>query len=610
MVKYILICLLTCCCYSWSTLLHAQIKLFEPLETKKSNSVHNQPIRLELNPYAFRTLKKSADKLVDLILPFTSDENHVLQLRQAQLFDPEGIIRLRHQDYDEIIDPADLTFFTGSVVGMKKSLVALTISDDQVMGVISFKGTNWNLERDYSQQKKSVYWLYPEQPRTEKHYDCMHVDSDDKGLGLTPAAEPIEHVKKAGNQMMSSVDLYIECDHIMYQDFGNNAANVINYTTGLLNTVNAVYNMSNIDLNITQIDVWATPDPYDAASAISSGELLNKFKCHLDGNYNGRIAHLLSTVNQFGGIANRRSSCPYDKPLYAFSRIFTSYNSNLSNYSWSVNVIAHEIGHNLSSKHTHACAWYGNGTQIDDCSNVRSVTNNNDTDCDGIIDNIEEAEGSGCFDPNAPLLPTKGTIMSYCHVTSGIGIDLSQGFHPEVTTKMKSFIDNCMTPTVTVHCAIVDPSDIIVTQLGPNELELSCSRIVGIDQYAWRFTVNEACYDGFTVVSPTNTVVINNVLSDKEYEIICIVNCDSSPVWGDWSCPIYYTTDPCIEDKSLSGPFISDIKYEDAFDQIDSWEMIQDTAEVHYYFGSQAILHPGFSVEKASVFLADTTSCL
>ncbi len=610
MVKYTLICVLTLCCSLWCSMIDAQIRLFEPLDAKKSVINHDQAISLQLDLSVLQSLKKSAAQPVDILLPSSNGKNQVLQLRPAKLFDQKAIIRVRHQDHDEMIDPSDLVFYTGTVAGKKQSLVALTISDEQVMGVLSYGGVNWNIERDLTHHNKSMYRLYPEEKNSNHQYDCQHADEEASALDVMPIPDMSKLRRKSTAQMMSSVDLYVECDHIMYQDFGNNTSSVISFTTGLLNTVNAVFNMSNINLNVTQIDVWATPDPYDAAQAESSGELLNKFKCELDGDYNGRIAHLLSTVNQFGGIANRRSSCPYDKPLYAFSRIFTNYNANLSNYSWSVNVIAHEIGHNLSSKHTHACVWYGNDTQIDDCSNVRSVTNNNDTDCDGVIDNVEEAEGSDCFDPSAPILPNKGTIMSYCHVTSGIGIDLSQGFHPEVGTQMKNFVDNCLTPDVTVHCGIVDPSEIIVNQLGPNELELSCSRVAGIDHYAWRFEVNEDCYSGFTVVSPTNTVVVNNVLSLKEYEIICIVNCDTSTVWGDWSCPIYFTTDTCVEDKSLSGPYSYDIKYEDAYDQIDSWEMIQDTSEVHYYFGKQAILHPGFSVEKASVFVVDTTTCL
>ena len=590
----------------------AQVQLFKPIDLKKSSAADHNMIELELSQSVFQSLKKSKSTSIKIALPFGQDLVKNVVVREVFLFDKDAIIKIRHADHDELIDPSYLKFYTGTIEGEKSSLVALTISEDEIIGVISYQGISWNLEANPDKSKKSSYFFYPEQQNVNHQLDCLDTDFEELQPTVIETYDP-RQTKSSNSQMMSTVDLYIECDHIMYQSFNNNNGSVISYTAGLLNTVNSIYNMSNIHLNVTQIEVWATPDPYDAANAESSVELLNKFKCQLDGNYNGRIAHLLSTVNQFGGIANRRSSCPYDKPLYAFSRIFTSYDTNLSNYSWSVNVIAHEVGHNLSSKHTHACVWYGNDTQIDDCANMLSVTNNKDTDCDDVIDNVEEAEGSDCLNPNNPILPVspaKGTVMSYCHAYGGIGIDLSQGFHPEVTNKMKNFIDNCLTTDVTVHCSIVQPSEISILELGPNELQLTCSRITGVDNYAWNFVVNEDCYDRFTIVTSNNSVIVNNVLSNKEYEIICVLNCDTSTVWGDWSCPVYYTMQPCIANKSLSGPYSSEIKYEDAYNQIDSWEMIQDTSEVHYYYGNQTILHPGFSVEKESLLVIDTTTCL
>jgi hypothetical protein len=72
-------------------------------------------------------------------------------------------------------------------------------------------------------------------------------------------------------------------------------------------------------------------------------------------------------------------------------------------YSWTIGVFTHELGHNLGSPHTHACAWNGNNTAIDGCSQV---------------------EGT-CARPGLPA--GGGTIMSYCHLTS-VGINFNLGF--------------------------------------------------------------------------------------------------------------------------------------------------------------------------------------
>ena len=41
--------------------------------------------------------------------------------------------------------------------------------------------------------------------------------------------------------------------------------------------------------------------------------------------------------------------------------------ANVPTYSWTVMVFTHEMGHLMGSRHTHACVWNGNNTQIDGC---------------------------------------------------------------------------------------------------------------------------------------------------------------------------------------------------------------------------------------------------
>jgi hypothetical protein len=68
-----------------------------------------------------------------------------------------------------------------------------------------------------------------------------------------------------------------------------------------------------------------------------------------------------------------------------------------------VEVVTHELGHNLGSWHTHSCNWPG-----------------------GALDNCYTPEG-GCS--SGPPPSNGGTIMSYCHLT-GYGINFNNGFGP------------------------------------------------------------------------------------------------------------------------------------------------------------------------------------
>ncbi|MEM9928600.1 MAG: M12 family metallo-peptidase, partial [Bacteroidota bacterium] len=109
-----------------------------------------------------------------------------------------------------------------------------------------------------------------------------------------------------------------------------------------------------------------------------------------------------------GGIAVLDGLC---HPLTAARMSFSSIHPNFAAvpiYSWSTMVIAHELGHQLGSQHTHACVWNGNNTAIDGCA--------------GITEGL-------CGTPSIPA--EGGTIMSYCHLRApGINFDLGFGAQP------------------------------------------------------------------------------------------------------------------------------------------------------------------------------------
>ena len=94
-----------------------------------------------------------------------------------------------------------------------------------------------------------------------------------------------------------------------------------------------------------------------------------------------------------------------------YSGVHTGYNKAPS-YSWTVGVIAHEVGHQLGSPHTHACVWGPHGNEAIDCCGDQFQS---------------ECGASGC---DAPWPSTGGTIMSYCHL-SWIGVNFVNGFGAE-----------------------------------------------------------------------------------------------------------------------------------------------------------------------------------
>ena len=91
--------------------------------------------------------------------------------------------------------------------------------------------------------------------------------------------------------------------------------------------------------------------------------------------------------------------------------------SNLPTYSWNVEVITHELGHNFGSPHTQSCSWPG-----------------------GALDNCYATE-EGC--PPGPAPTNGGTIMSYCHLTL-TGINFANGFGIYPGNLIRSRTQECL----------------------------------------------------------------------------------------------------------------------------------------------------------------------
>ena len=161
-----------------------------------------------------------------------------------------------------------------------------------------------------------------------------------------------------------------------------------------------VYDGDEIGVYISDIFVWEVESPYDGIT--STLDLLELFGTERD-EWTGDLAHFVSYRGN-GGIAWVNTLCHFNQYYRkAVSDVYSTF-AEVPVYSWSVEVVSHEMGHNLGSPHTHACFWNGDDTPIDGCGPAAGYS-------------------EGCDGP----LPEDGTVMSYCHLT-GVGIDLALGF--------------------------------------------------------------------------------------------------------------------------------------------------------------------------------------
>ncbi len=210
------------------------------------------------------------------------------------------------------------------------------------------------------------------------------------------------------------VRVYLECDYALNQNKGG-VAGATNFITAVFNNLATLYANEQITTIISQVFVWTTQDSYPTSSSSSA---LTTFK-NTRPTFNGDLAHLAALGGQnVGGVAWVDVLCN-SSYRYAYSNIYSSY-STVPTYSWSVQVMTHEMGHNLGSPHTQSCSWSG-----------------------GALDNCYTTEG-GCAPGPAPV--NGGTIMSYCHLTSN-GINFNNGFGTQPGNLIRNRVNaaSCLT---------------------------------------------------------------------------------------------------------------------------------------------------------------------
>jgi hypothetical protein len=323
------------------------------------------------------------------------------------------------------------SYYLGQVEGMQNSVVAISFFEQDIIGLIVTDEGNFVIGKSNKFEPiKDEYIVYNDKDLLVKDItSCAATDQKAPKLN-----EPFEIPISVETYSTKCAKIYFECDFKTYQDFGSNLTSTTNYVTGLFNLVSTLYLNDSILTSISQINIWTTTDPY--AGQNSTSNMLTVFSTQMSNNgFIGDLAHLLSTRAVGGGIAWLDVFCASNYYKTAVSGSLSTSLTPLPTFSWNAEVVTHELGHNMGSPHTHACAWNGNNTRIDNC---------------GGNYNVAYQEGTcNSFPPN-PV--GGGTIMSYCHLIGGIGINFNLGFGSQPRTLIKTNVNTAPCLTTCIDC--------------------------------------------------------------------------------------------------------------------------------------------------------------
>lgn len=371
-------------------------QLDETIDKKEIKDYVRTATMLRLDKAHLQQMMDIRPQHIQLNIPTHEGQKFEVVLKQETVLTPDFIANTSTTHVERY--EAGL-YYQGHIKGNKEQRVAISVFNNMIMGLF-LMGNDTYILGHLNQNTFPIgesYVLYKEADVLHQNpFACGNEALDYMGqIGESIQQEAENDIRSDRGQ--KSVKVYFEADYQLYKDKNRSTTNVLNYVTGLFNNVKLIYENENIIVEISETFVWTSNDPYPSSSSVNA---LMAFQNRLDGNFNGDVAHLIATAGgNNGGIAYVDVLCI---PTYAvaYSNISSSYN-NFPFYSWTVNVVSHEMGHNLGSHHTQSCVWPG-----------------------GAIDNCYPTEGA-CTPGPTPI--NGGTVMSYCHLTS-IGTNLNNGF--------------------------------------------------------------------------------------------------------------------------------------------------------------------------------------
>lgn len=392
-------------------------------------------------------------------LPLGSDGAPVgLDLVRFEVFALDGRVVVQGPDGEEERPFPAHAYFRGRVIGEPDSLALLTVPEaGPVRGLVRRDGVLWELTADAS-GPDGARRLAGRRVETPEGAEAPAFECATEGLvpppealppapdatGLEPAPAPAREAAAAPELIQTAATAYtarvaVETDFELFQRFGSQAAATA-YVGDLFAYASSIYDREiGTNLLVSHLSLWtSSADPWSQTNVGCAFYEFGRYWNDHRAGVSRTLAHFVSGKSTSAGIAwigvlcrngfnvDLGGACPGLTPridnyggAYGFTGgVRGNFNPATPSPVWDIVAVAHEIGHNFNSPHTHCYNGVGGSSSpVDECWNGQAVNG-----CYGGTQRLPGPAGAG-----------SGTLMSYCHLLSPGMSNLSLTFgagHP------------------------------------------------------------------------------------------------------------------------------------------------------------------------------------
>ena len=396
---------------------------------------------LNLNPAFTQQIVEQRPDAIKLSIPLSATETIICELVRVEL----GNIKFTENNDQSVQNVKIPVMYRGIISGeQNKNNVMLTVTEDYMSLNATLKDNAMQLTKG-KEQDPSLYKLYN---RKKIQFPVVPFDcgTKDKPFSVSPAAISLNKSPNRPDTATGSrcVNIYVDCFDSLYIWQASNYQQTINFVYELFNAVATGYTNEQINIQISNINVWTSPDPFRADNRENALADLSAY--HQDAFW-GNICVGLDYGTNGGGrsglagaIGKVKSMSPntcaaYSVGSHEFCYTDLKYSVTVQNFPITPNttgpqiyLVEHEIGHLLGAHHTKWCGW--------------KLTSNPDTY--GTLDSCGTIEGGCAQGPPPPV--TGATIMSYCVSGNNTNqfVNFNNGFGTLPGNAVRAFVNQAV----------------------------------------------------------------------------------------------------------------------------------------------------------------------